>query len=418
MATNEVMATKTSNVLGQNGPKRQYADNLESKVQSRERECNNGVFSLQHSYANDPTVHNPKEQRVVISLTVVPFEVEMLNDTILNPLFSYYHSPKGYWFDAIHLNIPYTALRNFDGPEISIDDYFNEEEQKEQEEEKENRLPEVNKNNDDDQPQTMTEYPDTKTLQRMFPQRLIIINRFFMDYGPMTRYIGPLQFEQNPNTLIITFDIDSAMAFNQPNHLIYPIMSGNNFVHKDLRMLVYASNYKKKKKNNIFANQNIRHVDGNAVWCGTGDDFGYYEHNQTAVMEWRHDNKQVLEPIKVYENSIEFDFIHDSNVLVEWNDIDICRGVNGMLVKPKFFQDYFWNASEYFIGCWWDDDNFNSFNFERQGVARKEFRVKRSPHSSRKLLGSLTQVNNKFNSNINYNQSMQFFFKLSDLLSK
>ncbi|ETO07068.1 hypothetical protein RFI_30323 [Reticulomyxa filosa] len=104
-------------------------------------------------------------------------------------------------------------------------------------------------------------------------------------------------------------------------------------------------------------------------------------------MEWRHDNKQTLEPIKVHDNSIEFDFMHETNVWAEWNDIDICRGVKGILVKPKFFQEYFWNASEYFIGCWWDDDNFNSFNFERQGIARKEFRVKRSPQSSRKLLG-------------------------------
>ncbi|ETO36429.1 hypothetical protein RFI_00633 [Reticulomyxa filosa] len=235
LPTSEGMtATKAPEMIGQNELKMQSQE--KTRENGNKKECNNGIFLLQHSYANDPTLHNPQKQRVVISLTAIPFEVEMLNDTILNPLFSYYHSPKGYWFDAIHLNIPYTVLRNF-----NVKSEEEEEEKKEEKARRENQLPKVNKNEHGDQSQTMTDYPDTHTLQQMFPQRHIIINRLFMDYGPMTRYIGPLRYERHPDTLILTFDVDSDMSFNQPNHLKHPVMTRNNFVHKDLRMLVYAS---------------------------------------------------------------------------------------------------------------------------------------------------------------------------------
>ena len=71
-------------------------------------------------------------------------------------------------FDAIHINVPWTALRF----------------QKEH-------------------------FPTSLQILDLFPNDpRIIINRL-MDYGPMTRYFGALGYEQHPDTRMIVYDIDS-----------------------------------------------------------------------------------------------------------------------------------------------------------------------------------------------------------------
>ncbi|ETO05389.1 hypothetical protein RFI_32007 [Reticulomyxa filosa] len=74
-------------------------DQNKSKMQIKQNTRENGgnkkeykAFFHYNTYMQrNVTLHNPQEQRMIILLTTIPFEVEMLNDIILNQLLSYYH---------------------------------------------------------------------------------------------------------------------------------------------------------------------------------------------------------------------------------------------------------------------------------------------------------------------------------------
>ncbi|ETO34062.1 hypothetical protein RFI_03032, partial [Reticulomyxa filosa] len=116
-----------------------------------------------------------------------------------------------------------------------------------------------------------------------------IINFLWIFMAPMTKYIDPLRYERYPDTLIIIFEFGSDMSFNQSGHL--------------------------KQTDNM---------DSNVVWYGMAT------------------RQQTLELIKVFNDSIEFDFIYDIYILEEWNYIDVCQGIKSDIIKPRvFFQVYF-----------------------------------------------------------------------------
>lgn len=185
------------------------------------------------------------------------------------------------------------------------------------------------------------------------------------------RYLGPLSFEQNPDTRIVIFDLDTNGITN------------NNLL--DLTRLIYASSV----------------LDGNAMWCHQGENFCMNQYNQTKSV-W---------------DTFPLERTGDENT---WNLVHFCRGVGGLLVQPKHFNDFWWNQTDYHESCFWDDDRWVSFQMERQGIAMKvihdteQYNVtslllrkrrqqdaqqqQQQSNSHHRRLGSLTRVTNKLKS--------------------
>jgi hypothetical protein len=194
----------------------------------------------------DPTHHNPEARRNCFSFTSVPAEIDALLVQVRNVL--------GYdrfsrVIDCIHLNIPHRSIR-FGGEA----------------------------------------YPKTEDLMKMVDDPRIIIHRLF-DYGPMTRYIGPLSYERHDDTSIVIFDIDSSdMIGSKP---------------KDLVALFHAA----------------RFLDKEAMWCLQGENF--LVENGVVAPKWD-------------------TFPSQWTMGLEWNLVHFCRGVGGLLFKPKQFKSFWY----------------------------------------------------------------------------
>jgi hypothetical protein len=210
----------------------------------------------------------------VLSFTTVPEDLynlaTMVEDMVYNQS---YHI-----FDAIHINIPWIPIRY---PGYA--------------------------------------FPHAQGLSDMFPDDPRVIIHRLADYGPMTRYVGALAFEQHPDTIIITFDVDTDQYDIDP-----------------LRRLIQASHG----------------IDPNAIWCNYGEDF-------TVVNE----------AIRPYWDT--YDAYLSKDQTLAWNQVYFCRAARGFLVKPKFFQHFALNATDYHRSCFWDDDRFLSFQMAVLGIQRK-----------------------------------------------
>lgn len=247
-----------------------------------------------------------KKRRVVMSLTAVPSEIpEMLNITINNLLYD-----QTYIVDIIYLNIPYMQLRN------------------------NNKL-----------------YPSTSKLREYFPQKGVIINRILADAGPTTRYLGGIEFEDDPDTLILTMDNDPW-----------------NFHEFTIQQLVEYSQF-----------------DPDSVWTIWGENILWNPNTDYwAVDYWR------------------YPLIINDTFKKSWNKVEIFRAVNGVAFKRKWFDDLWYNSTDYNIGCFWTDDHWFSFNVERQGIEIKIIhdydqsvreREERQQQQAKRRLGTLTEVN-------------------------
>jgi hypothetical protein len=203
------------------------------------------LLAMIQSYA-DPRVHDPTSRRNCFSFTSVPDEINALVKHVKNIL--KYGRYAGV-IDCIHLSIPHRSLR-FGGEE----------------------------------------YPKTDELLKLVDDPRIIVHRLF-DYGPMTRYIGPLAYEQHPDTSIVIFDMDS-------NGMI-----GNK--DKDLVTLFHAAHK----------------VDNDAMWCLQGENF--WVENGLVKPKW------------------DTFPLHRTRA-VEWNLVHFCRGVGGLLFKPKQFVNFWY----------------------------------------------------------------------------
>ncbi len=229
------------------------------------------MFMLQSTTTG---IHHPDQQRTVLSLTTVLdelYDLAGMVDTIITN--HSYHS----MFDAIHINIPWLPLRS-------------------------------------------SPFPHTQTLIDMFPDDPRVIIHRLADYGPMTRYFGALAYEQHPETIIITFDVDT-----------------DQFDIAPLRRLIQAS----------------REMDPNAIWCNYGEDFIVID-EATIRPYWDTYNAYL-----------------SKDQTLAWNQVYFCRAARGFLVKPKFFQHFVLNATDYHRSCFWDDDRFLSFQMAVLGIQRK-----------------------------------------------
>jgi hypothetical protein len=197
------------------------------------------------SYA-DPNVHDPSTRRNCFSFTSVPDEIDALVKHVKGIL---QYGRYADVIDCIHLSIPHRSLR-FGGED----------------------------------------YPKTDALLKLVDDPRIIVHRLF-DYGPMTRYIGPLAYEQHPDTSIVIFDMDS-------NGMI-----GNK--DKDLVTLFHAA----------------QKVDNDAMWCLQGENF--WVENGLVKPKW------------------DTFPLHRSHA-VAWNLVHFCRGVGGLLFKPKQFVNFWY----------------------------------------------------------------------------
>jgi hypothetical protein len=281
--------------------------------------------------------HKPADQRVVLSFTVVPTEIKALATLVARLLDRAEYDI----FDAIHLCVPWMPMRQ-----------------------KENSA-----------------HDPTQALLETFPSSPRIILHRLPDFGPMTRYIGPVQYELHPQTRIVVFDIDadsmdfSASASDVEKGIIFGSNSNQDRVEiANIPRLVNAS----------------LTVDPDAVWCNIGQDFAYH---QNAVKTIWHSYKAVRE------------------TTFQWNAVHMCRGVKGLLVQPRFFADFWYNQTDYHESCFWDDDRWTSFQFERQHIARKEvhpllwkdsYEEPQKRHVTvtatirgRRQLGTLSSVNDK-----------------------
>jgi hypothetical protein len=278
------------------------------------------ITGLVRSYPNGDH-HDPTQRRNSITFTTMPNEIPRLQ-IIVRAILEFMTADPENTFDAIHLCIPDRPMRSQDT------------------------------------------YPSTLDLQAMFTDPRIIIHRLF-DYGPMTRYLGPLAYEMHPESAIVMFDIDS-------NDLAYDLDEDADKYHtRDIIHLVHAS----------------RHLDESAIWCNQGENFVMNEF-QEVKPDWG-----------------IFPVIAEGRY--SWNLVHFCRGVGGLLFKPKQFVDFWWNQSEYHESCFWD-----SYQMERQGFPLKVIHVpKTTPiessvmasssgaaaanneKSSHRRLGSLTDVN-------------------------
>jgi hypothetical protein len=258
------------------------------------------MAGLIRSYPNSDH-HDPTQRRHSITFTTMPDEIPTLQISVRAILDFMTADPEN-TFDAMHLCIPERPMRSQDT------------------------------------------YPSTLELQKIFTDPRIIIHRL-ADYGPMTRYLGPLAYEQHPESAIVLFDIDS-------NDLTYDLntedgkTNGRNHT-RDIIHLIHAS----------------RHLDESAVWCNQGENFIMNEFQQVKP-DW-----DLFPSIPVDVEGIK------SYGYSSWNHVHFCRGVGGLLFKPKHFVDFWYNQSEYHESCFWDDDRWVSYQMERQGFPLKVIHV-------------------------------------------
>jgi hypothetical protein len=247
---------------------------------------------LIRSYPNG-NHHDPTQRRNSITFTTMPDEIPRLQITV-NAILDFMTQDPENTFDAMHLCVPDRPMRSEDT------------------------------------------YPSTLELQAIFTDPRIILHRL-ADYGPMTRYLGPLAYEKHPESAIILFDIDS-------NDLTFDLLTedgksnGKNHT-RDIIHLIHAS----------------RHLDESAVWCNQGENFAMNEFQQ------------------VKPDYTLFPLVREGGL--SWNQVHFCRGVGGMLFKPKHFVDFWYNQSEYHESCFWDDDRWVSYQMERQGFPLKAIHV-------------------------------------------
>jgi hypothetical protein len=302
-----------------------------SPIQSLGVTVQTPMGGLVRSYPNSDH-HDPTQRRNAISFTTMPDEIPTLQIS-LNAILEFMTLDPENTFDAVHLCVPDRPMRS------------------------------------------KVAYPSTPELQAIFTDPRIIIHRL-PDYGPMTRYLGPLAYEKHPESAIILFDVDS-------NDLTYDLdfdfdENGSFMNHnRDIIHLVYAS----------------RHLDESAMWCNQGENFAMNEFLQVRP-NWD------LFPITPAAGNYS------------WNHVHFCRGVGGMLFKPKHFVDFWYNQSEYHESCFWDDDRWVSYQLERQGFPLKVVHVPKARtesvvpsnyemrystagivKSSHRRLGSLTERN-------------------------
>jgi hypothetical protein len=190
------------------------------------------------------------------------------------------------------------------------------------------------------------EYPTTTELLEIYTDPRIIIHRL-PDNGPLTRYLGPLAYEQHPDTAIVTFDMDSGgivptTATNTAtNNAINP--------NRDLIHLLFASH----------------HIDPDAMWCHQGGNFEMNKFNQVRP-SWdifpseRYYNKKK-------NNYHDHEFANPHAYSYTWNHVHLCRAVAGLLFTPKHFSNFWYNQTSYHESCFWDDDRWMSYQVTRQG---------------------------------------------------
>jgi hypothetical protein len=259
------------------------------------------IAGLIRSYPNG-NHHDPTQRRNSITFTTMPNEIPTLQISV-RAILEFMTEDPLQTFDAMHLCIPDRPMRSQDT------------------------------------------YPSTLELQKLFTDPRIIIHRL-PDYGPMTRYLGPLAYEQHPDSAIVLFDIDS-------DDLTYDLEQEDGKTNgrdhtRDIIHLVHAS----------------RHLDESAVWCNQGENFIMNEFQQVKP-DWD------LFPVVLVDTEAG----SKSYGYSSWNHVHFCRGVGGMLFKPKHFVDFWYNQSEYHESCFWDDDRWVSYQMERQGFPLKVIHV-------------------------------------------
>lgn len=237
-------------------------------------------------------LQDPTKRRTVLALTATPVEMDQLRK-VVNQLLDF--EPYGI-FDAIHLTIPTSSTR------------FKE------------------------------AYPSTAALRQTFPSDRVIIHRMD-DRGPLTRYLGPMVYERDPETLIVVIDVDSQGL--------------------DYQIRGYSYQRDSPVRNLVQLVQQSQRLDVDAMWCLQGEDFRIDAHGN------------VTDAWDVYTE-------HVADQGVSWNEVDFCRGVGGVLFKPRHFDGFWYNQSSYHESCVWDDDRWVGFQMERLGSARKGLHL---PHN-------------------------------------
>ncbi|GKY98774.1 hypothetical protein MPSEU_000833600 [Mayamaea pseudoterrestris] len=268
------------------------------------------LAGLIRSYPNSMH-HDPYQKRRCLAFTAVPKEVSKLFDAIEKDLLS--DQRLSSILDCIHVTIPDRSMRY-----------------------------------------STNVYPSTRQLQQLAGKDpRIIITRTSFDYGPMTRYLGPLHYEKNDFSTMILFDVDTDLSqlLHRPHH--------------DLALLYLAA----------------ESIDRRAMWCWQGENF-VIDNENVVHPAW--DTFALHQVTRLADNehaaasvgNIKDDASINSNnnataSSLAYNECHFCRGVGGLVFKPLHFRDFWWNQSDYHESCFWDDDRWVSYQMERQHVPLK-----------------------------------------------
>jgi hypothetical protein len=112
-------------------------------------------------------------------------------------------------------------------------------------------------------------------------------------------------------------------------------------------------------------------LDPAAMWCLAGEDFYLDEAGQvTAVWDTfpRHNTRN---------DDNDNQGSDDRSEPVSWNLVHFCRGVGGLLFRPRRFREFWYNQTAYHESCYWHDDRWVAFQMERLGVDRKVLHLPR-----------------------------------------
>lgn len=266
-----------------------------------------------------------KNCKVVATLTTLPDRYDLLSKTIESLV------TQDYYLDAIYITLPKRTKR------------FN---------------------------TIYSELPDTITKHSNV--NIVRINK---DYGPITKLLGGLKMEKDPNTIIISVDDD----------IIYP----SNLVSRYLEL---STDYPDE------------------VICGAG--LLYY--NSILESSVIHNNNNIT----TFNNLLGFNIPKDGRL------IDIIFGIGGVLYKRKFFPEYseLYNEilkySENDINTFLNDDVMISGYLSKKGINKRIF--KNSPYilnqnnDGPKLSSNILKMAKSMDESIEYLIHNGFFLEMTN----
>ena len=415
---------------------------------------------------NHPTIiENPFRRRTVLSLTVTPKEMHNLQTLLIDHLLTY--QPYLDMLDVIHISIPLYSQR-FGTVTNNSTNNDSTKQRVVRQSVTQSRVQATTSQTvlDGDYPsqhelqQFLQDAVDTsyqvvakarqgsnsrngilytvgaRLLQTLFGYNrvsipTVLLHRLNQDLGPLTRYVGPLLYEQDPETAIVIFDVDSQHMDYQLRGQVPPIRSLRASQRKDTPRVVHGVPMTMTKTSNNEDRHDIvelvsisKKIDTDSIWCTQGEDFVITNGDQGQEVVRSVWDSYPSVPVPALNSRYLWWQRPTKDISYSWNQVDFCRGTGGVVFRPKHFfrqlpqqQDivssdtrytrptslqssstassseglddlagrdsseeqpinkdssgFWYNQTAYHESCLWDDDRWVGFQMERMGVPLK-----------------------------------------------